>query len=245
MIKLVRGLGPRPGVMPRIFAAIPPPLMAPRAYGMNQSVINLLLPNLVPMIAAREHIDTIDVFTWMGGLPPSTLPHCTLETAKTYSPCAWWCDAQSCDQCHPNDNGYAHMAKKFLNGLNLPPPSPRPSPSPSRRDGAWIYEFEGDGKLFVPANNFTRPHRSNHPPRSWDACEDGSRFVFDNGHPLRPGPDGAHRGIGAVSASGSLVLRGWTGCAHSYSYNFTASGAFSAKDGIRYSQFMYLEIDSE
>jgi len=44
----------------------------------------------------------------MGGSPDwaTKFPKsCTLDTAKTYKPCAWWCDKQSCDQCHPNNNG--------------------------------------------------------------------------------------------------------------------------------------------
>ena len=50
----------------------------------------------------------IDIFTGMGGSnweTPAFPKSCTLDTAKTYKPCAWWCDAQSCDQCHPNNNG--------------------------------------------------------------------------------------------------------------------------------------------
>ena len=50
----------------------------------------------------------IDVFTGMGGSPDwaTKFPaSCTLATAKTYPPCAWWCDSQSCDECHPNNNG--------------------------------------------------------------------------------------------------------------------------------------------
>ena len=38
----------------------------------------------------------------------------------------WWCDAQSCDQCHPNDNGYAHLASALYKGLALPPSPPSP-----------------------------------------------------------------------------------------------------------------------
>ena len=34
-------------------------------------------------------------------------------------PCAWWCDEQSCDQCHPNNNGYIQMATLMKKGLGL------------------------------------------------------------------------------------------------------------------------------
>ena len=58
----------------------------------------------------------------MGGSPDwaSKFPQkCSLATAKTYKPCAWWCDAQSCDQCHPNNNGYTEMATLMKAGLGL------------------------------------------------------------------------------------------------------------------------------
>ena len=52
---------------------------------------------------------------WRKDFPGS----CTLETAKTWKPCGWWCDAQSCDQCHPNNNGYTNMAKVMQAGIGL------------------------------------------------------------------------------------------------------------------------------
>jgi hypothetical protein len=60
----------------------------------------------------------------MGGEPnwatdPAWPKSCTLDTAKTWKPCAWWCDAQSCDQCHPNNNGYTNMAKVMQAGIGL------------------------------------------------------------------------------------------------------------------------------
>ena len=58
----------------------------------------------------------------MGGVPnwQATFPvSCSLESAKTYKPCAWWCDTQSCDQCHPDDNGYVQLATTVKAGLGL------------------------------------------------------------------------------------------------------------------------------
>jgi len=123
MITLARGLGTT-ATGPVIYSAIPPPLMQLDSIGANQTVINSVYPKLVPLINEKNELphDPIDVFSAMGGKPnwASYFPKsCTLETAKTYKPCAWWCDAQSCDQCHPNDNGYTHMAAVMMQGIGL------------------------------------------------------------------------------------------------------------------------------
>ena len=104
--------------------AIPPPLMQLYSIGANQTVINSVYPKLVPLINTANKLphDPIDIFTWMGGSAnwTKTFPSsCSLTTAKTYKPCAWWCDAQSCDQCHPNNNGYTHMAAGMAKGIGL------------------------------------------------------------------------------------------------------------------------------
>ena len=40
--------------------------------------------------------------------------------ASTHDPKCWpQCDAQSCDPCHPNDEGYTAMAKTILAALKL------------------------------------------------------------------------------------------------------------------------------
>ena len=105
MIKLVKTLGTT-AAGPKIYTAIPPPLMAQYSIGANQTVINSVYPKLVPLInkAADIGTDVIDIFTGMGGTPDwaTKFPKsCTLDSAKSYTPCAWWCDKQSCDQCHP------------------------------------------------------------------------------------------------------------------------------------------------
>lgn len=74
----------------------------------------------------------IDVFAGMGGTAQwkTQIPHagCTLETAKSYQPCGWWCDKQACGNCHPNDNGYSRLAETVLAGLEPLPPAPPPPP---------------------------------------------------------------------------------------------------------------------
>jgi len=123
MIDLVKTLGTT-SAGPKIFTAIPPPLMQARSIGANQTVINSVYPKLVPLINAANSVGTavIDIFSAMGGTPgwAKNFPgSCTLATAKTYPPCAWWCDAQSCDQCHPNNNGYTNMAAAMKKGIGL------------------------------------------------------------------------------------------------------------------------------
>lgn len=123
MIDVVRHLGTT-DAGPKIFVAIPPPLMQLDSIGANQTVINSVYPKLIPLIHAANKLTepVIDIFTGMGGVPDwaKVFPDkCSLETAKTYKPCAWWCDHQSCDQCHPNNDGYHQMALKMKEGLGL------------------------------------------------------------------------------------------------------------------------------
>lgn len=126
MIDLVRTLGTTPAG-PKIYVQIPPPLMQQYAIGANQTVINSVYPKLVPLIQrANKVLGPIDVYTGMGGVadwkaqfPPS----CKIDTARSFAPCAWYCDTQSCNQCHPNNAGYHHMATVVLKGLGLDKPS--------------------------------------------------------------------------------------------------------------------------
>jgi lysophospholipase L1-like esterase len=122
MIELVRTLGPANGA-PKIYTAIPPPLMQQGAYGMNQSVINDVFPVLVPAINKDNNVGTepIDVFTALGGDKDwkTTYPKsCSLQTASD-AKCPLFCDKQSCDQCHPDNDGYTTMAAAMKKGLGL------------------------------------------------------------------------------------------------------------------------------
>ena len=116
MISLAHTLG-----SPEIFVAIPPPLMQQGAYGMNQSVINDVFPNLIPAIAKKAGLKTkpIDIFDAMGGKKKSEFPPngCTLDS--TAADCGYFCDKQSCDQCHPDDVGYHAMAGAMMAGIGL------------------------------------------------------------------------------------------------------------------------------
>lgn len=122
MISLVRTLGTTPGVPPTIYVAAPPPLMQHGSIGANQTVINSVYSSLVPMIAAAANLTTvpISIYSALGGVPnwQETFPNgCGLNTP--WPACPWYCDKQSCDQCHPNDSGYFRLASAMKFGMNL------------------------------------------------------------------------------------------------------------------------------
>jgi acyl-CoA thioesterase-1 len=127
MIELVKTLGTTPGVAPKIYTLVPPPLMQLDAYGMNQTVINSVYPKLIPLIAQANEAAVsgmVDMFTPMGGelqwaTDPTWPKLCAQSSTLAWPACGWYCDAQSCDQCHPNDSGYAHMANVLKAGLGL------------------------------------------------------------------------------------------------------------------------------
>ena len=117
MIKVVRKLG-----NPKIYTMIPPPLMKQGIYGMNQTVINDILPVLIPKINEKNGLPhlSIDIFDALGGADKSSFPKggCTLNDSKI-ADCSSFCDKQSCDQCHPNNNGYKRLAAAVKKGLGL------------------------------------------------------------------------------------------------------------------------------
>jgi lysophospholipase L1-like esterase len=114
MIQLVKTLGTT-AAGPKIYTAIPPPLMMDTVYGMNQTVINDVLPTLVPAINEANKLPSpsIDVFTALGGVKAwSTIypkKGCTVNDTAI-AKCPLFCDAQSCDQCHPDNNGCASLS---------------------------------------------------------------------------------------------------------------------------------------
>lgn len=122
MIEVVRTLGTTPGVPPVIYLAAPPPLMQHGSIGANQTVINSVYPGLVPLIAQKAGLQTVAIsaYAGMGGVPnwKQEFPtSCTLNSS--WAACPWYCDTQSCDQCHPNDSGYARLARVMYAGMNL------------------------------------------------------------------------------------------------------------------------------
>ena len=115
-----------------------------KPYGMNQTVINDVFPVLLPRInrAAGLPFPVIDVFAGMGGTSglecgfpaPSSSPAgdkpsggfkppllCSHKCVAVNSDaaCADFCDKQSCDPCHPNDDGYTVLAAAVMAGMGL------------------------------------------------------------------------------------------------------------------------------
>lgn len=123
LIADMKTVGPSKGVPPEIYVMVPVPLWLDGIYGMSKPVINDILPELVPKIANTTGSKVIDAFTGMGGVKnwrqafPADPPGCTRNSS--YPACPWFCDAQSCNQCHPNDVGYAHLASVVQAGLGL------------------------------------------------------------------------------------------------------------------------------
>ena len=128
MVKLVKTLGtPAAGAAgPQIFAMTPPPLMATNAgFPTMQTTINTLLPKLYPLIAKANTVrgaalPTIDMFKAFGGVVdwPAKFPK-ACAIGSPWPPCKWWCDKQNCGPCHPDDNGYTHMAQVVYQGLGF------------------------------------------------------------------------------------------------------------------------------
>lgn len=121
MIELIKTLGTTPAG-PKIYVMIPVPLFQQGAYGMNETVINGVYPKLVPLIQKDNAgvLGPIDLYSQMGGVSDwqAKFPKsCSLDS--TFAPCKLWCDKQSCDQCHPNDDGYHKLAELIQTGLGL------------------------------------------------------------------------------------------------------------------------------
>jgi lysophospholipase L1-like esterase len=118
MVELVKTLGAT-----QIYAMTPPPLMSTNpGFPTMQTTINSLLPKLYPLMqkANAGVKGPIDMFSAFGGIADweEKFPtSCVLNS--TWPSCPLWCDKQSCDQCHPDDNGYAHMAKVVYEGLGF------------------------------------------------------------------------------------------------------------------------------
>jgi hypothetical protein len=91
---------------------------------MNQTVINDVLPGLVRAINTHNKVphDVIDVYKALGGVSSwrASFPaHGCNRTDSSVADCPYFCDAQSCDQCHPDDVGYHAMAQAMQAGLGL------------------------------------------------------------------------------------------------------------------------------
>lgn len=117
----------RLGNAPSIYIMVPPPLMrdypTPPGAGVRQSVVNSVLPDVIPALFDKNpHVTAvIDIFSLMGGSSawPSVFPPQGCTLTSFLPACAWFCDAQNCNQVHPNNRGYEHMAKYIGSILNV------------------------------------------------------------------------------------------------------------------------------
>merc|ERR1712232_1036314 len=126
LLEVIASVGPDASTKPEVHIMIPPELTKNGAYHMNQTIINTVFPRLVPIIAEanKDIVDNvIDAYTGMGGIPApaweTQMPkECNLNSS--WAPCGWFCDKQSCDQCHPNDIGCTHLAQVVYDGWKKP-----------------------------------------------------------------------------------------------------------------------------
>lgn len=109
-------------------------------------------------------------------------------------------------------------------------------------NGAWLFELDGNGKLFVNAERFLPNDRSSREGAlAWDAC--GEVSTFDNGHTIWMPNEGSR--IGAVAATGDWALRWSDICGRSENVvELVSSVSFKAEDGLqRAAGLTYLEVD--
>lgn len=109
------------GRVPSIYVVVPPPLMLDMYAGIHASVVNSVLPAIIPRFASQSlHVtESIDVFTQMGGTNAwsSLFPREGCTHSSNIPSCLWFCDSQSCDQCHLNNYGYKHLAARIHSAL--------------------------------------------------------------------------------------------------------------------------------
>jgi|EP00037_Helgoeca_nana_P013690 hypothetical protein len=100
---------------------------------MNQTVINDILPVVIPKIASANKVTNtvIDVFGAMGGTSGLECGYGANNGTANYlcshkcratdrdPSCSLQCDQQSCDPCHPNCQGYTFLAATVLKALGL------------------------------------------------------------------------------------------------------------------------------
>lgn len=115
-LKFCTKLGRQPALPPEIFIMIPPPIMRDMCSGgIHQHMVNSVYPKLVPQIqsANPEVTGVIDLYSKFGGTAEwrKQFPIGGCSAQSSFGFCALYCDMQSCDQCHPNDQGYSVVAR--------------------------------------------------------------------------------------------------------------------------------------
>ena len=117
-----------------VFLVIPPPVVTQGGYSINATVVNSILPRLLPLIAANGSIPgshVVDAFGVLGGrqVDPQHLPSsgCTLDDVAAVDPplsmCRWYCSVAWCDMVGDDPRHPAGAQR----GAHLQP-SPHPDP---------------------------------------------------------------------------------------------------------------------
>jgi len=127
MIRHARSLGTGSESSPDIYLVIPPPLMKQGVADINQTVINSVLPELIPSLAAANGISADHVLDIFGALRGDSLQDVPASgcasNMPTVSGCGFFCDATMCDQLHPCGQGHAKIAEVVRSAIlkyNLP-----------------------------------------------------------------------------------------------------------------------------
>ena len=131
------------GGVPAVFVAIPPPVVNDGGFSINATVVNSLLPWMVPAIADSVGLPdghVIDLFSALGGHSGAPLPlsGCTVDDAsdraardgsaavlRRYAVCRFYCSNGWCDAhrdgrnqgVHPADRGFAQIARVVAGAL--------------------------------------------------------------------------------------------------------------------------------
>lgn len=110
-------------------------------------------------------------------------------------------------------------------------------------NGAWLFEADGPGKLFLSEERFApNEFSSREGALAWDACSGGDA-TFDNGNPIWIVGKGSK--VGAVSATGSWALRWSSSCGRSTNFvEIITSDLVEGVDGRTPAEgLVYLEVE--
>ena len=124
MIDVIRTLGTSPGG-PKIYTVIPPPLMKldPDVvpFYMNETVINTVLPKLIPQINTAGNVNTtpIDAFDALGGSGVIPKSGCCDFNQENVTACRNYGGWGYCDNIHLTDEGNMVLAATVKAGLGL------------------------------------------------------------------------------------------------------------------------------